>query len=250
MSNIYCTLALGDLYVGLTRFLADDLRDFKQTLVVVTDQPKMFRNCRNVVAKPYYPASFSYHDKRFALRHALDLGDTAIFLDADCALRFGIPKLIAQQALQYAFPPGFHGWDISSAELYDYGHFEKLGQSWGLNFDRHQIVYQEILFALTREGGKEERFFEIWERFAQEAQERGFNGAGEGTCFGIAAQDCLTCHGTKHMDESHLKNIFWHTRLNWRLRRLYHAKFKLKSLLTRQAPFDLKSVEIAGRAGK
>src|SRR5476649_2011383 len=88
MANIFCTLALGKEHAGYARFLADDLGDFNQTLAIVTDQPDLFCPCRNVVATTYRPATFSYHDKRLALQAALKLGDTAIFVDADCALRF------------------------------------------------------------------------------------------------------------------------------------------------------------------
>jgi len=136
VGNIFCTLALGRQHAGYARFLADDLGDFKQTLAVVTDQPELFRRCRNVVLTPHYPTSFSYHDKRIALQAALKLGNTAIFIDADCALRFGVPRGLVRQAFAYEFEPGFHGWSIAPADVYDYGHTEQLGRSWGLSFDR------------------------------------------------------------------------------------------------------------------
>jgi len=247
VGNIFCTLALGRQHAGYARFLADDLGDFKQTLAVVTDQPELFRRCRNVVLTPHYPTSFSYHDKRIALQAALKLGNTAIFIDADCALRFGVPRGLVRQAFAYEFEPGFHGWSIAPADVYDYGHTEQLGRSWGLSFDRNCIVYWEGLFALCSEGQKEKLFFELWERFQEEARSRNFNGAGEGACFGIAAQASgLTCHGTESMRASRIANILWHTRLNWRLRRLYHLKFKMKSWLKPPPPTNWRDVEICG----
>jgi hypothetical protein len=247
MANIFCTLALGKEHAGYARFLADDLGDFGQTLVVVTDQPDLFRACRNVVAHPYYPPTFSYHDKRLALQAALKLGDTAVFVDADCAFRFGVPPALVRRALTYEFSPGLHGWSITPADVYDYRYTEDLARSWGLVFDRDQIVYWEGLFALRREEGREKLFFEIWDRFYEEAQSRGFNGAGEGVCFGIAAQASgMSCPGTGPMKESRLANILWHTRLNWRRRKLYHAKFRLKSWLTREPSPDWNDVQICG----
>jgi hypothetical protein len=248
MANIFCTLALGAEHAGYARFLADDLADFKQTLAVVTDQPELFRRCRNVTVTVHRPASFSYHDKRLALQAALKLGDTAVFIDADCALRFGVPRALALSALNHEFQPGLHGWSIAPADIFDYSHIEAMARSWGLKFNRNEIVYWEGLFALRSEGEKDRVFFAIWDHFYEEARSRNFNGAGEGACFGIAAQACgMTCHGTGPMRASRLANILWHTRLNWRLRRLYHLKFKMKSWFNLEPPSDWTQVEICGR---
>lgn len=247
MANIFCTLALGKEHAGYARFLAEDLGDFNQTLAVVTDQPELFSSCPNVVVTIHRPATFSYHDKRLALKAALKLGDTAVFVDADCALRFGVPPDLVRSALAYEFSPGLHGWSISPADVYDYKSTERLAQFWGLNFDRNSIVYWEGLFALRKQDGKEKIFFQIWDRFYEEAQSRHYHGAGEGVCFGIAAQAAgLDCPGTGPMRESRLANILWHTRLNWRLRKLYHAKFRLLSPFIRRAPGDWNDVQICG----
>lgn len=246
MANMFCTMALGSKHAGFARFLADDLKDYGQSIVILTDHPKLFRRCPNVIIKEHYPELFSYHDKRFALRSALELENTAIFVDSDCVVRFGVPMKAARESLAFDFPAGFHGWHIGSAERYEYRHFEELASDWGLKFNRNAIVYQEILFAITREGGRESFFFEIWDRFAKEARSRGQSGAGEGTCFGIAAQASMTCHGTVFMDESQLKHVFWHTRLNWKLRKLYRAKYKLKHMLTLTRPSDWRELEMCG----
>jgi hypothetical protein len=251
MGNTYCTLALGNEHAGYARFLADDLREYGQTLAVLTDRPDFFRRCRNVIARDFPRERFSYHDKRFALLLALEHDNTAIFVDADCAIRFGAPHAAVASALNHDFPPGFHGWHIGSLGLYEeYAQVEALAREWGLHFDRDQVVYQEILFALTREGGREQRFFENWARFAEEAAARGSAGAGEGVCFGIAAQDAMTCHGMRCFDASRLKNYLWHTRLDWRKRRLYHLKFRLKQWWHRPPPTDWSGVEMCGTTPK
>ena len=246
MGNVFCTLALGQEHAGYARFLADDLGDYGQAMAIVTDQPDLFRSCANVKVTPHYPATFSYHDKRLALKAALELDDTAVFVDADCALRFGVPPDLVRSALAYRFSPGLHAWSISPADVYDYTHTENLAKFWDLQFDRNSIVYWEGLFALRRQDGKEKLFFEIWDRFYEEAQARHYSGAGEGVCFGIAAQAAgLDCPGTGPMRESRLPNILWHTRLNWRLRRLYHLKFRLTSFFTRRQE-DWNDVQICG----
>jgi len=59
-----------------------------------------------------------------------------------------------------------------------------------------------------------EKFFSYWDKFAEEASERGHNGAGEGTCFGISAEAAgIQRHYTTHMTQSTLPFFFWHTRL-------------------------------------
>ena len=145
------------------------------------------------------PKAFSYHDKRVALQEALKLGKTAIFVDADTAIWFGADRRAVRKALSYEFPPGLHAGKLSPEDIYSFPDIEKLGRDWGLKFNRNVISYWEGLFALTQHAAVGQ-FFAIWDRFAEEARQRGYNGAGEGACFGIAAESCgLPRHYTTHM---------------------------------------------------
>lgn len=226
--NLFCTMAIGEQFARAARYLVADLADYDQPILVLTDASHLFKRFKNAIAIDYKPDQFSYHDKRIALKKALELSPTAVYVDADCVFRFGLSKQIVKTALQFAFPPGFHGWKvsrISDAGAFVYPETESLATRWGLVFDRNRITYQEMLFALTAEGGKERSFFEIWNRFAEEAKLRNDNGSGEGVCIGIAAQSSgITCWDSKYIELSLLSRAFWHCHLDFNKRQWHRAK--------------------------
>ena len=231
MPNVVCTLAIGNQHAEYARFLAADLSVYQVPFLVVTDVPALFRSfpCAHIVE--HRPAKFSYHDKRIVLKEALKLGETAVFVDADSAIWFGADRRSVRKALDYHFPPGLHASRLFPAGHYDYPHIESTAKQWGYDFDRNVITYWEGLFAVSK-GEKMDTFFAYWDRFAEEAQQRGHNGAGEGTCFGIAAEAArIQRHYTTHMTESTLPFILWHTRLSFRRRKLYHLKFGVTEMV-------------------
>lgn len=231
MPNIFCTLAIGEYYAGLAAFLVADLETYKVPTVVVTDTPKLFHRFSRVKIVEHHPKTFSYHDKRIALKEALKLGDTAIFVDADTAIWFGADRRAVRKALAYSFPPGLHSAKLSPPGYYDHPHIENTARQWGLEFDRNIISYWEGLFALTKDENLD-AFFQCWDRFAEEAAQRGDKGAGEGTCFGIAAEVAgLKRNYTINMMQSTLPYLLWHTRLVFEKRKLYHLKFGILEAL-------------------
>ncbi len=230
MPNVFCTLAIGSQHAEYARFLAADLGIYKMPFVVVTDVPKVFRSFSNVHVVEHRPKQFSYHDKRIALQEALKLGETAIFVDADTAIWFGADQRAVRKSLNHSFPPGLHASLLFPAGHFEYPHIELKARQWGFEFDRNVITYWEGLFALSKDEhiGK---FFTYWDQFADEASERGYNGAGEGTCFGIAAEAAgIQRHYTTHMMKSTLPHLLWHTRLGFGRRKLYHLKFGIKEM--------------------
>ncbi|MGD0812831.1 MAG: hypothetical protein ABSA83_04450 [Verrucomicrobiota bacterium] len=241
--NLFCTMAIGEKYAKAARYLVADLADYDQPILILTDQTKLFDRFKNASVVPYSPAFFSYHDKRLALGEALKLSETAIFVDADCVLRFGLEHGLVQAALNFRFPPGFHVWKVSTiaeAGPYLFPEKEELGRKWNLKFDRDQITYQEMLFGLTKENGSEARFFAIWDKFEAEATARQDAGPGEGICIGLAAQGSgMTCHGAKYMDASMLSKIFWHVTLDYTWRSYHRVKFKMGRLLGLRREPDL-----------
>jgi hypothetical protein len=231
MHNVFCTLAIGGPHVEFAKYLAADLKVYKAPFAVVTDAPGAFASFSNVHAVEHRPRQFSYHDKRIAVRESLKLGETAIFIDADTTIWFGADRRVVRKALAYSFPPGLHAGRLSPEDIYSFPEIENLGRKWGLSFNRNVISYWEGLFALTRHE-KLGSFFAIWDRFAEEAGQRGYNGAGEGACFGIAAEASgLPRHYTTHMMQSMLPYVLWHTRLRFNRRKLYHWKFGIKEML-------------------
>ena len=231
--SLFCTMAFGERFASQARYLVADLGDFGARIVVLTDHPERFRRFGNAVVCPHYPEKFSYHLKRIAVRETLMLDPSATFIDADGVLRHGVPRKLMQRALFHRFSPGFHGSKIRTIEeagSYVYPKKEALGRSWGIAFDRDAITYQEMLFNLTREEGREESFLDIWDRFALAADAAGENGSGEGTCIGIAAHGSgLTLHGTNHMDSSLLSKFFWHCALDYRWRPYHQTRQRLLS---------------------
>jgi hypothetical protein len=225
MGNIFCTLAIGENYASHAAFLIADLEAYGAPTLVVTDSPQYFKKFSNVKIIEHRPQKFTYHDKRIALKEALKLGDTAIFVDADTAIWFGADRRVIRKALTHSFPPGLHASRLFPAGHFDYPHIEAKARAWGYEFDRNVITYWEGLFALSKDQHLE-KFFAYWDKFAEEANERGHNGAGEGTCFGIAAEAAgIGRHYTTHMTYSQLPFLLWHTRLGFEKRKMYHLKF-------------------------
>lgn len=225
MANIFCTLALGESYAKLAAFLIADLEAYSAQTLVLTDAPEVFKKFRKVKVVEHRPKIFSYHDKRFVLQEALKLGDTAVFVDADTAIWFGADRRKIREALAYEFPPGLHASKLFPAGVFEYPIVEAKAREWGYAFDRNVITYWEGLFAVTKDKNLE-KFFAYWDRFADEAAARGHNGAGEGTCFGIAAEAApIHRHYTTHLMQSTLPYLLWHTRLGYERRKLYHWKF-------------------------
>jgi hypothetical protein len=238
MSNVFCTLAVGEKYVEYTKFLAADLAAYQAPLVVLTDSPAAFRTFPNAHVVEHRPKEWFFHDKRLALQEALKLGDTAIFVDADTTIWFGADRREVRKALAYSFPPGLHAQRLFPEEYYHYPHLEEIARQWGFKFNRNVISYWEALFAL-RKDKQVDSFFAHWERFAEEARQTGTNGYGEGTSFGIAAEASgLRRHYTTYMVESKLGYIFWHTRLRFHRRKLYHLKYGLKEMLAGNINFQ------------
>jgi hypothetical protein len=231
MPNVFCTLAIGETYAALAAFLIADLEGYRVSSVVVTDSPGYFQDFPHTKVIEHRPKNFSYHDKRIALHEALKLGDTAVFVDADTAIWFGADRRTVREALNHPFPPGLHAARLMPAGHYEYPDIEAKAREWGMKFDRNVISYWEGLFALTRDPHTE-TFFAYWDRFAEDANQRGYNGAGEGTCFGIAAEAAgVERHYTTHMVRSNLPFLLWHTRLGYHRRKLYHLKYGLKEML-------------------
>jgi len=231
MRNVICTLAMGKQHAEYARFLAADMGVYRVPFVVLTDVPQAFQSFPHVHIIEHRPAKFSYHDKRIAVKEGLKRGETAIFVDADSAIWFGADRRAVRKALNHVFPPGLHASRLFPAGHYEYPHIEKIAKQWGYEFDRNVITYWEGLFAVSKDANLE-LFFAYWDRFADEARGRDYNGAGEGTCFGIAAEAAgIQRHYTTHMTESTLPFLLWHTRLSFHRRKLYHLKFGLKEMI-------------------
>jgi hypothetical protein len=204
----FCTLAIHAPYRRRARRLCADLPH--APWVVLTDEPADFADLP-VRAIPHVPTgpmaidylqrfsptgegrgAAAYHDKRFALRAALEDFDTAIFLDADSRLGV-LPPL-------EGFPPGLAVVPVVRKSIAE--HLETCG-TWRLPafvalahaLGLDPAVLQEArwchetCYAVTRDG-REATFFQVWDRAAAFMQERGVF-SGEGGVMGLAAA-CAT----------------------------------------------------------
>jgi hypothetical protein len=230
--NLFCTLAIGEKYRELARFLCRDFAVYGQKIFIVTDDVSDFKSEKNAICVDHKPAKFSFHDKKIALRKALEIAPTAIFVDADTCMHFFSDRRAVAVALGHGFAPGIHVSKMYPEGLWSYPEVEQFAQERGMNFSRNVITYWEGLFAITRHPALEQ-FFENWDLFHQEADQRGHNGAGEGTCIAIAAEAAgLPRHYTNEMMQSNLPGVLWHTRgLSTRLRKLHHFKFGATEIL-------------------
>ena len=204
MTLCFCTLAMHAPYRRRARQLIASAPGVPW--VVVTDAPDDFADL-SVRAIPHsatgpmavdYVARLpetgegrgaaAYHDKRFALRAALEDFDTALYVDADSRidadLRLG------------AFPPGLAVLPVVRKSVAE--HLETCG-TWRLPAFVDLAVHlsgdtallrtaawcHETVIALTREG-REARFFEAWSTAADFLQAREVY-SGEGGVIGLAA---------------------------------------------------------------
>jgi hypothetical protein len=200
----FCTLAIHAPYRQRARRLCEDAG--RVPWVVATDEPADFADLavRAIRHLPTGPMAVdyrerlaptgegrgaaAYHDKRFAVRAALEDFDTAIFVDADSRLG-ALPPLDG-------FPNGLSVLPVVRASIDS--HLETCG-SWRRPafeelardlFGAEDVLgtarwCHETCYAVTRDGN-EGRFFDAWGRAAEFLQSRGVF-SGEGGVMGLAA---------------------------------------------------------------
>jgi len=200
----FCTLAIHAPYRQRARRLCEDAGSVPW--VVLTDEPADFADLpiRVIRHTPTGPMAVdyrerlsptgegrgaaAYHDKRFAVKAALEHFATAIFLDADSRLG-SLPALPT-------LPQGLSVLPVVRASIDT--HLETCG-SWRRpafeELARDLFGQQDVLrtarwchetcYAVTRDGN-EGRFFDAWGRAADFLQSRGVF-SGEGGVMGLAA---------------------------------------------------------------
>ncbi|MEP6818527.1 MAG: hypothetical protein ABJA18_03265 [bacterium] len=204
MTVCFCTLAIHAPYRRRARLLCADAPEVPW--VVLTDEPADFADLkvRAIRHAPTGPmaadylarlpptgngrGAAAYHDKRFALRAALENSDTAIYVDADSRIT-ALPPL-------GVFPSGLAVLPVVNKTIAE--HLDTCG-SWRLpifgELAQHltgdaRILHtarwcQETVVAVTRDG-RESRFFAAWDLAADFVQARGLY-SGEGGVIGLAA---------------------------------------------------------------
>jgi hypothetical protein len=204
MTFCFCTLAIHAPYRRRARMLCADTAP--APWVILTDEPREFADLpvRAIRHAPTGPMAVdylerlgptgegrgaaAYHDKRFALRAALQDYDTAIFLDADSRID-GLPAL-------GSFPPGLAVVPVVRNSIA--AHLATCG-SWRLPafvalardlMGDPDVLHtarwcHETCYAVTRDGN-ERRFLSAWDRAADFMRGQGLY-SGEGGVMGLAA---------------------------------------------------------------
>jgi hypothetical protein len=200
----FCTLAIHAPYRRRARRLCADAPDLPW--IVLTDEPDEFADLpvRAIRHSPTGPMAIdylkhlpptgegrgaaAYHDKRFALKAALEDSDTAIYVDADSRIA-SLPRL-------GVFPPGISVLPVVRKSVAE--HLDTVG-SWRLpvfaawargltgNTDLlDQAKWCHETFVAITKDEREPRFFEAWGWGAEFLLARGVY-SGEGGVIGIAA---------------------------------------------------------------
>jgi hypothetical protein len=200
----FCTLAIHPPYRRRARRLCADAPHLPWT--VLTDEPDAFadlpvRAVRHAATGPMAVdyleripptgggnGAAAYHDKRYALRSALEEFDTAVFVDADS--RISAPPPLDR------FPPGLAVLPVVCRSIAE--HLEACG-SWRTSVFADLAVHltgdpgilqsarwcHETCIAVTKDG-REPDFFAAWGRAAEFLQARRVY-SGEGGVLGLAA---------------------------------------------------------------
>lgn len=204
MSLSFCTLAIHAPYRRRARQLVSDAPGVRWT--VLTDEPADFADLpvRAIRHAPTGPmaadylarlpvtgggqGAAAYHDKRFALRAALEDSTTAIFVDADSRMDalpaapmfragLGVLPVVRKSVAEHLETCGT--WRTPA--------FVDLARelTGGIEILREAWWCHETCMAVTSDG-REGAFFDAWDRAAAFMQGRGVY-SGEGGVIGLAA---------------------------------------------------------------
>lgn len=185
----FCTMAFGHRrYKVMAMDLARGLAEFipNSQLIVMTDETSFFNNQPNIIPihKPPVGILHCYHDRRFALKAALERFSVAIAIDADT-------KVKHTPDLSITWEPGLTSITenlVQHSERYAPGRltlFRELARKLKVNLDEVSWV-GEALLILKPDQGKELAFLDAWGRIARYLELRGIH-AGEGNSIGLAA---------------------------------------------------------------
>jgi GR25 family glycosyltransferase involved in LPS biosynthesis len=204
---IFSTLAVGYSANVNALKLVSDLNYFKQNILVITDDFKLYEGWDNVVIIKYPNKKFSFNDKMLCFEEGFKLEDCVIYIDSDTRIFYENYKNCYTNFFRI-ISPGFHpSWDWGKIERKDSGFFSSTDivdrvHGYGeLALKLCNILdittsdsyhFQEGLLILCKDSGKEIIFLDIWKKLATvlddyESRNNSFRiGAGEGNLIGLA----------------------------------------------------------------
>jgi hypothetical protein len=175
----FCTSAFGEKYNLMAKLLARDLEQFASgyTFIIYTDRPHLFKDNLNVIAvKHVCRGVLPYHERRFAIRHALSISSSVMYLDADVRICATVPEtldflpgLTARScgSMQKHFKKRIDR-NPNSSELQHIKYvIEKMAHRIGVNIDSPDLKFiNEFLFVVSTDEGRELEFLDIWGELA------------------------------------------------------------------------------------
>lgn len=187
-SFCFCTLAFGSKYRLMAKELASDLEKYSPGtfLVIGTDKSSDFNNNKNIIAFKLHQQGIlhCYNDRRFVIEKALASFQTVIHIDSDTKILGKIPE-----RLEYS--PGISGCyenllkHISKYRQQDRGILEHVSLKLNINIENANWI-GESLYIITKDGGKEQEFLQIWGLLASYLELKGMH-SGDGNLMGLAA---------------------------------------------------------------
>lgn len=217
-NTIFATISVGDRYNELSLRLALDLKFFNQKILIVTDKPEQFNKINNVITIPYKKEKFSYNDKIICFKEGFKISDCVLYLDCDSRILYETFQDTFTDFLTLV-PPGFHpsfAWGLVSRE--DGGFFKSTDISYrvkgygeyAFNICKNRHLdwenaqhWQEGFLIISKEGGKEQKFLEVWESLKNPLDDFEISnkskkiGVGEGNLIGIAISTAkMTIHNS------------------------------------------------------
>jgi hypothetical protein len=191
MNDNYCfsMLALMPKYQLLAKSFAKDLEEHSPDIMVVigTDNPNVFQNCRNVFAFKLIRQGIlhCYNDKRFVIEKALTRFKLVIQIDADTRIAGSLPKVINHS-------PGLAAIHIENLVSHNQkynperlSYLYRLADKLKINPDDVSYI-GESLFSISVDQEKASVFIHQWDLIARYLEMHGIH-AGEGNAIGLAA---------------------------------------------------------------
>lgn len=176
-SFCFCTAAFGDEYTRLAKLLANDLNQFASgyPFVVFTDRPKLLQEHPNVIAVKHWCRGVQpYHERRFAIQHALSLSPSVMYLDADV-------RICAPITHALSFEPGLAARSCGGLQKHMRKRFKKssledqrklhivqqMAQRVNIDLSSPDLKFiNEFLFVVTADQGRELEFLKLWGELA------------------------------------------------------------------------------------
>lgn len=182
----FCTFAGGTVYRNLVKNLIGDLTKYAPgtPFILLTDKPSDFSDVENddiLIFGHKRQGVLCYHERRFAIAHALSKFNSCMYLDADVRICAPVPQNLS-------WLPGITARSCTSLIKHFRGRLDKtdpprlslvkefnfykdMAKKIGLDLEKDPITFvNEFLFVVTRDGGKEVEFLEQWQKLALYAE--------------------------------------------------------------------------------